>query len=236
MPILANAIHERTVKAYQAYLAHPELHPYMKPELRQEFEQQAGLVGPLLQTAATASEEDDAAMAKVEATYEKSRQTIMWIHDGARYCYRQHPDQLAKLTPLRLGGDAPEDGVRMATLHRILPTLEPAFTWLPDEGLTLAALVKQMKAHREAQDVEPTLGVTEKGALANLRAARPASQALWSDDGGRLEAWVIANVPSDKQFAFGRERRQRPRPPVKAPTTGAPGSVPTDPAVASKGA
>ncbi len=226
MTILANAILERTVKAYDALLAHPELRPFMRPELLEALTAQAHALRPLLAQAGGASEADDARVADVDAVYAATRDLCAWIHDGARFRYRKHPAELARLAPLRLGQDPAEDGVRLATLQRVLPELEPAFPWQPDDGLTAAALGKQLKAHRAAQEIEPTLGVTEKAALGQLRAARPASQALWSDEGGRLEAWIIANVPPADHYAFGRERRQRPRAQKAAPQK----DVPSPPA------
>ena len=217
MRIIANTIHERTLKANQAVLAHPELRPYMKPELLRQLEERSALLGPLLQIVATAKAEDDAALERVDAIYQQSRDMILWLHDGVRYCYRQYPEELARLAPMRLGTSAADDGVRLATLHRVLPELQPAFVWLPGEGLTLAALGEQSKAHREAEAEEPTLGASEKEALARLRAERPASEALWSNEGGRLDSWIITNVPSELHFTFGRERRQRPRAAVKTP-------------------
>ena len=121
---------------------------------------------------------------------------------------------------MRLGTSAADDGVRLATLQRVLPELQPAFVWLPGQGLTLAALGKHSKAHREAESQEPTLGVSEKDALAKLRAEQPASEALWSNEGGRLYSWIITNVPSELHFTFGRERRQRPRAAVKTTPQG----------------
>ena len=212
-------------------LAHPELQPYMKPELRAAMDRQIAIIVPATEATAAATDEDDKALANVDATYSQSRDTIMWIHHGARFLYWRYPEELAKLAPLRLGADAAEDLVRLVTLQRLVPTLKPAFIWLSDEGLSLAALGKQIKAHRDAQALEPTLGLGEKSALAILRNARPASEALWSNEGGRLDAWIIANVPESKHFAFGRERRQRARTAVaKTPEQSPPTDKPKDPA------
>ena len=148
---------------------------------------------------------------EADATLEKSRDMEMQLHDGARYRYRHHSDQLQVLAPLNLGKDPAEDGVRLATLARELPLRTPPFVWLPDEGLTLAALKKQIDAHKTASETEIEAGSALKAALKLLREQRPAAHHLWDDDGLGLEAWIIAHVPKDQQHAFGRERRKRPR-------------------------
>jgi len=224
MAILANGIHERTVQAWNAFQAHPELHPYMQKPLQQALKKQAAMLEPLLSTAARAS--DDTAQANIETAFEQTHELIIWVHEGLRYRYRKHPQQLAALAPLKSSRDPAQDGVRLATLIRALPELTPAFLWQPDEGLTHAALVKQLRAQKAAEAAESQLGAPEKAALAALRKARASSHALWDEEGG-LEAWIIANVPKDQQPSFGRERRQRvraarpgaPTPPVGTPPT-----------------
>lgn len=119
---------------------------------------------------------------------------------------------IVALTPLRLGRDEADNEVRLATLLREIPKLKPAFPWLPEDGLTLAALEKQLKAHHDARLTLERLSGDEKEAHRKLREARADSYALWSDADGKLDAWVITNVADKDQYAFGRERRQRPRP------------------------
>jgi hypothetical protein len=229
MAIQANNVHVRVVQAHNAFQAHPTLHAFMQPALKDALMRRAQLLEPLLKAAGGATDQEEEAAASIETVFALSHDLIVRIHKGAAYRYHAHTEGLAALAPIRVGRDPAEDEVRLATLIEKLPTLQPAFQWLPDEGLTLAALQKQLKAHRDALVREKSLGGKDKGvreALAVMREERKESQKLWEDEGGKLEAWIIANVPENQQYAFGRERRSKQRAAKTEPiatTTSAPG-------------
>lgn len=221
MGIQANEVHERIVKAERALTGQPALAAFMKAELRERVHRQATFVAPLLVEVVSARESDDAALTQAELTLAATRHLIVWIHEGARFRYRNHASQLTNIAPLRLGNDAEENRLRLITLERELPRLRPAFPWIPDEGLSLVALQKQAKAHTAAMTVEDAVGVRARDALTKLREARGESNGIWDDDGG-LADWVRALVPKDQQYAFGLERRKAPRSDAPAAPPGPP--------------
>ena len=112
--------------------------------------------------------------------------------------------------------------MRLATFLDKVTDLTPRFLWPEDEGVTHASSHKLLKGLREAIAAAPALEAANQkiaGALTGLRLARAASHALWAEDGGRLDAWVQAHIAPAQQFAFGRDRRKRPRTPAEPPAT-----------------
>ena len=104
--------------------------------------------------------------------------------------------------------------MRLATFLDKVTSLKPPFLWPEDEGVTHASSLKLLKELREAIKAVPALDAGQQkiaAALSGLRQARAASHALWAEDGNRLDAWVQAHIDPAQQFAFGRDRRKRPR-------------------------
>ena len=218
MSIARNEIHVNTVKCWDALQAHQHLLAFMQAPLRAALEAQVNKIRPALQTVSHVDKKAQEALAEAEKTLDKSHEMILHLHEGVKYCYREHADQMRTFIPVKLGADIAENSVRLALLERELPKAVPAFLWLPGDGLTHAALKKQLDADTKAAKVEASLGPVVRDAFKLLRDQRPASHQLWDKEGFGLDGWVGLNVPKDQQYAFGRERRQRPRPAKSADT------------------
>lgn len=206
--IQLNEVHRRTVKAWNAFLAAPQLHQFMKLSLRHRLQTLAEKVRPALVELAHRDDREDDEISAAEVTLANTRQLLVRIYRGIRYRYANRPEVLAALAPVRTGANAAEDEVRLATLARVLPGCEPVFLWLPEEGITPDFLHQQLNAHREAMKRVAAISARDVDAAALLRELRPAAQALWDEE---LDAWIGLNVPREQHLAWGRERRRQPR-------------------------
>lgn len=201
MAIKANSIHWQIVSAWNAFQAHPEFAPFMQPRVREQLKLQAEKVASLLVSSRRDTDDVDDRISAAEVTLRNTRELVQHTHQGLRFRYRNRPDQLAQVAPLRLGADPREDEIRLATLVREVPKLQPAFCWFPDEGFSHEALVEQLDRHRAAMSLLASLGPKRREALRLLREERSNSQRLWRNF---VEPWIIATIPPPLYRAYGR--------------------------------
>ena len=206
----SNEILQRTVTCYHAFIANPQLHPFMQPALRKSLETLAREIEQVL-PAHGSSGASVADAVSIEEAFAATRSALGRLQHCIRGWYAEDESVLRKLGPLTLGDDAGQDLIRLTHLASELPKIkapDTVFVFPPD--LVPAKLRAILSAHSRAAAQSEAESKSQQAIHKKQMALRPQAHALWRTAG--LDAWVQANLLTyEGQIAFGRERRRKPR-------------------------